>query len=297
VISAIAHEPLVRVGDDLLHEVEGGVVRPDADECAVLAANGRGEHEAVAVLAVDLGDDRSDGGLLDDRAREPVRPGHELALEGFRQPGLGREGAAVDPTGIECPALGVGAVDRENLACGRDQHAELVDAVGGHIVVHDPDERVAGCRPPPIGGHVRGDVEAERLHVAVALEQVAVDEVVEGDGVLGQALHEQAADAPSLVDEGGADHRGGQQTEREEETDQLRAKTGMLQPRNEAGGAREVADGKRREHDAVRCRGNCAILARGPCRPFEESLQDAACQLTKMEKTSKSRFGSCISRI
>jgi hypothetical protein len=234
---AVRGELAVRVGEDLLDEAEVGEVGPDADQPACLVAHRRGEDHGEPVLA------RGGGGhhlgprrRLDHGAGEAGRAGQELAAHGLAEPGRAGEGAGVERRGGDLLARGVAAARGENRALGVDQQGELVDAVGGDVVVHGAHEGVVAPRAAPVGRVVRRGVQPEGLHVAVALEQAAVDGVGQRGRGVGHAAHGEAAQRPPLHQQGAAEQQGRRQPEAEQEEHDAGADRQALDQGHTSGG-------------------------------------------------------------
>ena len=166
---------------DFLDQAEVCEVDPDTDLLAGAILDGGRECDGKAIAAIEVRDAAVRSWLFDHRARQAVLAIQKLARHCLAEPGCPGEVLPVNGRSVQGFARGVDRVHAQHIALQVDEQHHLVETVVGHVGVHRLDERIGVGRVFPVGRLPGRRVDAEGLDVAVALEQVAIDHVADGD--------------------------------------------------------------------------------------------------------------------
>ncbi len=148
--------------------------------------------------------------FADKGASEAIAAFVELALGRVFEPGLLFEVEAIKEIHRDCLAVNADAVGGKHIAIEVEHHHQRIHAVSTGVVIHRADEGVARIRVFPVRRVIGGGVKAECLHVAVALEQIAVDNFAQRFRGLRQLVRVIVAQHAFFDGEHIANHQRGQ---------------------------------------------------------------------------------------
>ena len=216
-------ERFVDVGGDVLDQRQRREIDPYGDgRTRIVLQRGR-EGDRPTVTARRARDDGIRRRLLDDRPGESVGALQELAAQRLAQPRRVGEGDVVDRLRRHRLAGGILRIDRQDAALRIDQQHQVVDAVSGHVAVHRGHQARFLAGAAPLRMVVEHAVQQEGLHVAVAFEQIAIDDVAERHGRVLQAIERRALQIVAIDLKQDADDRDRKHAEDQQKCDELGA--------------------------------------------------------------------------